>query len=206
MNSDKKQTTQIAVFGVLLAVCAGYGAFKLVGKKAPPPPQAPKPAAAAPATTHPVAAANSVEPEYGSLTLGAAPGVMRKDPFAPAFSEADQTPRNVVQLRPRGRTIGPVVPNIQGLPPIGAIGQAFGLTSPPGIAATPPPDFRVTGVVVGEQNVAIVQLGQDERQVVREGQFIGGRYKVLSINKGGVVLKGDGRLIHVKLGGAKNAS
>ena len=204
MNSDKKQTKQIVVVGVLLAIFAGYGAFMLLGKKAPTPPQAPKPTSLA--SNSPASVVNSAEPESAGLALGAAPAVMRKDPFTPAFSENDQKPLNVADLKPRGRMTAPAIPTIGGLPPIGAFPRGSGLAPLSGEAVPPLPEFRVTGVVVGEKNVAIVQSGQDERQVVREGQFIGGRYKVLSISKSGVVLKGDGRKIYVKLGGAKNAS
>ena len=204
MNSDKKQTKQIVVFGVLLAIFAGYGAFKFMGKKAPPTPQAHKPAALA--LTHTTEPAKSVEPDSGSLALGVTPSVTKKDPFTPSFGEDNENPSKVAELRPRGRAMGPLVPNIQGLPNIGAIPRTSGFAASSGESGLPLPEFQVTGVIVGDKNVAIVQFGQDGRQVVREGQFIGGRYRVLSINKGGVVLKGDGRTIHLKLGGAKNAS
>ena len=68
------------------------------------------------------------------------------------------------------------------------------------------PDFALTGVIRGEKNVAIIRSGEGGRYIVRQGQLIGGRYKVESVSDDGATLVYKNRRIYVKLGGVKNAS
>jgi len=201
MNSDKKQTTPIVILGILLAVCAGYAVFKLTGKKTPAPSQEPK-SAVTQASSRP-AESRGAQPEYGAFEYDVAPVGAGRDPFVPSITpESERSKPTVVRLK---RATRPVLPNMAALPPLGAVPRSLAGLLPFGEEQATQPDFSVTGVVLGEKNVAIVHSGSGDRQIVHEGQQVGG-YKVLSITKGGVVLKGDGRTLHVKLGGGKNAS
>ena len=64
----------------------------------------------------------------------------------------------------------------------------------------------ITGVIRGAQNVAIIRSGDKGHYIVKQGQLIDGRYRVLSVTNDGAVLAYKDRRIHLKLGGAKNAS
>ena len=68
------------------------------------------------------------------------------------------------------------------------------------------PDFMLTGIVRGVQNVAIIRVGQSGRYVVKPGQLVEGRYLVLYVTNDSATLVYKGRRIEIKLGGVKNAS
>ena len=204
MNTDKKQTTQLAIMGILLALCAGYFVFKFTGGK-----PSSRSKTSAPAVTQvgnrAVAADSEVQTERDDLESSVLPSSGRKDPFEPAFVAESEHPKpNAGNIRPGPRNL-PLVPNLSALPPLGVIPRSNAGQSSVGQESTTELDFRVTGVVVGEHNVAIIHSAAGGRQVVRQGQWVGG-CKVVSITQSGVVLKSGDRKIYVKLGGAKNAN
>jgi hypothetical protein len=68
----------------------------------------------------------------------------------------------------------------------------------------PEPTYTLTGVVRGEENVVIVHSSDNTRHIVKQGQLIDGRYRVLSVTEDGAVLANGNRRMYMKLGGVKN--
>jgi hypothetical protein len=93
--------------------------------------------------------------------------------------------------------VPPMIPQIGVLPPNLTVVKS---------TQTEDPDFVLTGVIRGWENVAIIRVGDSERHVVKQGQFIDGHYRVLAVTSDGAVLACGSRRIRLKLGGVRNAS
>jgi len=212
MKLDKKQIPQLVVLGLLLLICIGYVSFKFMK----PPAAGPAPAAKQSAKAN--TAGNALvqvqaEPVLSTATfpdLGAP--IPRRDPFtvqnlegvgAPKPNKPANSKANPVAQRAVRAASGRVPPLI----PMGSFANVSAVqsTAVPS-TANPDPLFVLTGVVRGRENVAIIRVGNSERYVVKQGQLIGGRYRVLSVSPDGVVLACKNRRIHLKLGGVPNAS
>lgn len=223
MSLEKKQVPQLIVLGVLVVGCVGVVSFQLsAGKRAAP---KAKPTAIAKAQVDKAAGESTAKNEESDATkmamaipdvfpnLGTAPA--RRDPFKPAalsggiLPEPPSRPRPAASQQPR-TTVNPTSSGALPVNPFRNMGQGSGtsvIPAPTNVAPVEPdPQFTLTGVIRGEQDVAIIRSGQNGRYVVRQGQLIEGRYKVLSISDTGAVLAYKNRRIHVKLGGVKNAS
>ena len=72
-----------------------------------------------------------------------------------------------------------------------------------GLEENPAAQLKLTGVIQGSVNMAIIRGEGKTRYIVREGQIIDGRYTVESITKFGVWLKNlfDHSIFFLKLGG-----
>lgn len=227
---DKKQTIQMVVLGGLIAVFVGYFVFTTIAKK-PAPAQAAsakpyKPAAATGAqngagptdstAVAQVPAGTAVVEVSGPVIAGeVVPAMGLRDPFEPNMSAAQDTIPSESSTKPvqiaMHRPMTPVIPNISGpLPPMGAgtstyNGAQNGSDGKPKPEEAPMPQFAVTGVITGRENVGIMRLGES-RYIVKEGQKINGIYEVVSVSQEGVLIARDGHSVFVKLGGDGNAS
>jgi len=220
MKLDKKQIPQLIVLGVLVLICIGYVSFKVMSPAAPPPAPLQQPDSAktevkgsdesAATDAQDEIVQNSVFPDLASTPA-------RRDPFTPVVLPgssvmAQEPPVNVVVDKPKPVRIvtNPTakVPRIT-TPPFNPFSQMSAKIDPtpqPVVVPDPDPQFTLTGVIRGDQNVAIIRMGDGGRYVVKQGQLIDGRYKVLSVYDDGATLVYKNRRIHVKLGGVKNAS
>jgi len=216
MTPDKKkQLPQLIILGVLAVFCVCYISFSLVGggKKTPPP--APEREAAEGDTNE--QARVTVNPElrptveFPDLTITPA----RRDPFMQQPAGASEI-ASAQASEPRRFTDQPArvvsnpnrsIPRFD-LGPVNPFSQSSGpvYTPPAGSTQTSDPEFQLTGVIRGAENIAIIRVGEKGRHIVKEGQLIEGRYRVLSVSDDGAVLVDGNRRIHVKLGGVKNAS
>lgn len=211
MKLDKKQIPQLIILFVLVLICVGYVSFQMrgsgsrkAGKKAETALQtrvaADLPQASASVT--PDLAVQSIFPSLGTTPV-------RRDPFAPqplpgatqpdVAKAAEQVRKSISsRLASFGR-----VPKIDVRPfnPFGRTGDGA-RTMPSGAKQEDEPKFTLTGVVRGAQNVAIIRSRDGSgRYVVRQGQIIDGRYRVLLVAGDGVVLADGNRRIYVRLGG-----
>ena len=202
MKPDNKQLPRLIVLGVLVLLCVGYVSFKVLSPSTPAP-RAPKPAKEAAASTASVVPDTSAAQLFAGL--GATPA--RRDPFMPqalppAESEDTEPANPPTKIRP----VSIVRPNLGKLPKIN-IGpfNPFGQSSRtlPAITVAEP-TYTLTGVVRGDQNVVIVRSGDNARHIVKQGQLIDGRYRVLAVTDEGAVLANGNRRIYMKLGGVKN--
>lgn len=223
MQPDKKQTVQLVILGLLVVVFVGYLSFEFLAPKGPA-----KPANSASSGAGERKSAASVRvsdeetTEPDQVAIGVFPDLAsvpsRRDPFMPQkLGELEVVESVATQQKSQYRPKLPVVaknlfskvPAIT-VPPVNPFAQNTQVEVPSRNTATMQkednPEFVLTGVVRGEENVAIIRSRENGRYVVKQGQFIDGRYKVLYVTPDGVVLADGHRRIHVKLGGVKNAS
>lgn len=208
---DKKQTPQLIVLGLLVLICIGYVSFTVTKppstEMTPPAHKVTKPNSAAAAMqlrSQPLPTTST----YPDLN---AP-IPRRDPFAlqklasAARADAPDQARELSSDRPTARVVQVNTGKVPPLIPIGSF-QSVPASDVAAVPAIEPeePQIVLTGVICGTENVAIIKVGS-QRHIVKQGQFIGGRYKVLSVSTDGVVLACENRRIHVKLGGVPNAS
>ena len=219
MKLDRKQILQLAVLGVLVVAFVGYLSFKVIApkgqvmrarteaksaKKAVEPGKGP--AAEPEATVSPATQAWGVFPDLASLPARRDPFVAQKLPVGEIVGSTVRPPKYVPKLLNNMRNSMVRVPPID-LKPL----DPFGGQSPTSVQRVSQDkpeaeeEIAVTGVVRGDNNVAIVRIGQTGRHVVREGQTSDGRYYVASVTGDGAVLVYKNRHIPVKLGGVKNA-
>lgn len=212
MKQDNKQVPQLIVLGLLVLACIGYVSFKVMS---PSDSQKMKPAAAKSAQQNAAGeteAAASVVQEHPSEfpNLTAVPS--RRDPFIPQrMPGAIEDPAETKQAsKPQPVGVNPMpykkLPRLE-IKPINPFGGSRLSSDVPRPPENPDaqPKFVLTGVVRGDENVAILRAG-DGRYVVKQGQVIEGRYRVLLVMSDAVVLSDKGRRIFVRLGGEQNAS
>lgn len=209
MKLDKKQVPQVIVLGLLVLVCIGYVSFTVLKPPAvqlkPPPPKQPGKSSAGVAVVQ--LAPQHIQPNAAFPDLSTP--VARRDPFTvqplPESSPAAQEKQVIVKPKPEVRealrAAAAKVPPL--IPAIGSLSD-FSIEA---AVRDQDPDFVLTGVIRGSSgNVAIIRVGDSERHVVKQGQFINGRYQVLAVTSDGAVLACGSRRIHLKLGGVRNAS
>jgi hypothetical protein len=210
MKLDKKQVPQLAVLGVLVLACVGYVSFTVFKPPAieltpPSPKQSAKSRLSGSATV--AISARAIPATAAFPDLGAP--IPRRDPFTVQVLVDSDTPTPDKQTNPKAapeaqkaaRLASSKVPPL--IPAIGSFTSNL-LVLPSN--ANQDPDFVLTGVICGLQNVAIIRVGDSERHVVKQGQFIDGRYRVLAVTPNGAVLACGNRRIHLRLGGVPNAS
>jgi hypothetical protein len=67
----------------------------------------------------------------------------------------------------------------------------------------PSKELKLTGVIEGDANLAVIRAG-DARHIVREGQSINGKYVVKSISRTGVRLARNGKTYFLGLTGGQS--
>lgn len=203
MKLDKKQLPQFIILGVLVVAFVGYLSFSaLRPKDSASPPSAEQ--AAAPSTQPAVEEQGSEQLALAGAFSDLAVAATRRDPFTPQIRESSACPTTPAASPNTG---GRVANSAGRLLPINPFAGATGGSVPPILPVEEKdPEFVITGVIRGAENVAIIRVGEGGRHVVKQGQLIDGRYKVLRVSNDGAVLAYKNRRIYLKLGGAKNAS
>jgi hypothetical protein len=229
MKIEKKQTVQLAVLGILAVGCVGYLSFSLMAPKPPSKATANKAHVKDEANSASEKGASGIDIDVAADSQGSdvdeGPGSLpaRRDPFVPQKLPTAETQVPQPTTTP-ARHVPGLLRNVMNstvrVPPINIKPlNPFRAQTAPEVSAQPaaqdsaqvqdkpePEDeIVVTGVVRGENNVAIVRIGGTGRHVVTEGQTIDGRYQVASVTGDGAVLVYKNRHIPVKLGGVKNA-
>lgn len=205
----KKNKNQMIVLCCLVAVVLGLGVFKVMGNK--PDTAAPEKQAVAVEDGTQVKTEESTQakaqkaPEAveatGAVEVGQKPAAASRDPF---------TPQVILEsARGSGRSGSPpLVAQASRLPlpmvtPLPTQPINFGGLGPsPQQPAEPDPvsALRLTGVVEGSCNVAIIRGEGGARYIVREGQSIDGKFVVQSISRNGVRLRFGGKTYVLRLG------
>lgn len=212
MKLDKKQIPQLVVLGLLVLGCIGYVSFTVLKPPAvemipPEAKEAGKSSAFAKAKEKVQPEAIVIMPTATFPDLGAS--IPRRDPFAvqalPNSSEPPTKPTNFRAARMAETTAGSASSKVPPLIPIGNFNTSSNLSVVPSVE-NQDPNFVLTGVIRGVDNVAIIRVGDSERHIVKQGQFIDGSYRVLSVSEDGAVLACGNRRIHLRLGGVRNAS
>jgi hypothetical protein len=155
------------------------------GPETAPPPAPPKPAPA-PAPARPPA-----EPKP---TPVGAPGDSFNGPAMEALPAVVKV--SEVTDAAAGRPAPPPAPKPEAARPAPAAKPA----PPP---AAPPPPVVITGILEGDDNVAILKWSDDHRQVVRVGDKLDGGYVVKAIRTDAVVVAHKNTTWTIRLGGDK---
>ncbi len=127
----------------------------------------------------------------------------RRDPFSIQDSELSMTKSPVA-----GSSKVPKMPAITRNPlkPFNPFSSLKNMSAPlPKIGKLtiiPPEQPTLSGVIMGPNNVAILNYG-GKTYVVDEGSFFAGRYRLLRVTKNSVVLQNKSTQIHIGLGGSK---
>jgi len=205
MKPDNKHLPQLIVLGSLVLVCVGYVSFKVLSPSTPAPQAGASAKEAGPSTASVVPDTSAAQVLSG---LGAPPA--RRDPFMPQalpVAESEETHAAQVMSKTRPVSIFPTgtgkLPKLNPFNPFGQGSSRASVTTLP-IKTEPEPSYTLTGVVRGEENVVIVRSGDNTRHIVRQGQLIDGRYRVLLVTEDGAVLANGNRRMYMKLGGVKN--
>ena len=190
--NDKKQTIIIGALGVVLL---GIGAFQFIGgssgtgatNKLKPATEADAAAVAAPVTE------DRSDNEFANMPLA------QRDPFKPAILPSEGTASSPKPPAPRptsnnnyGGVVNPMPvpgPMVGSLPDLQNPGENTGTA-----ASYRPPttSMKLSGVVIGGHQIALIQTESGKQRTVRVGDTIGGQ-KVVSISRRGVVLEGQGQ-------------
>lgn len=208
----KKNKNQMIVLCCLVAVVLGLGVFKVMGNKpdtAPPEKPAVAVEAGTQAKTQGSAQRKTQEAPVAvegvgvrAVEVGQKPAAASRDPFTPQViaesargSSGSSGSRSLVAQASRLP-----LPMITPLPtqPInfGGLGP-----SPQQSAETDPVSaLRLTGVVEGSCNIAIIRGEGGARYILREGQSIDGKFVVQSISRNGVRLRFGGKTYVLRLG------
>lgn len=207
MKLEKEQKTQFIVLCALLAVVVGFGAYRMIGTgiSANSPAASAKPAAAGEKSSRP-RTGSSEQPSSAQHLAKAMEFVAPvKDPFEPqdipsteiAAKPAVTTSVSRFPLIAReSRMPLPVMPTFES--------QPIGMAPAPVVEQVDPSrDYRLTGVIEGDTNVAIIRGPQDSRHIIREGQSLDGRFVIRSISRTGVRLSYNGRNYFLMLSSGK---
>jgi hypothetical protein len=76
----------------------------------------------------------------------------------------------------------------------------FERTDPEVKPEPPTPDWQVVGVVQGPKTLAIVKDGEGNRRFVRQGESLGDGFRVESVRRGEIVVRGHGQKHTLKVG------
>lgn len=225
---DKKQTSQVAVMGVLSAGLFGYFAKTMI---LPSPASAKGPAPTPPAggatpgtASSPVAGAaaatgGSQTASAGGATVAPedvpAPSPLIRDPFVQPLSSAppaamlpSAAPARPAAPQPRVSRLESLSPAPFPVPSAPALPFPAMSTRPaPKAAMLPPlpvaPPWTVTGVLQsGNEHIAILRSG-DARRFVRTGEYVDDQFQVTAVTRSEVVLRSGKAVFTLPLGGAK---
>jgi hypothetical protein len=217
---DKKQLIPAVGMGVASAGLFTYFVLKMTTppplQAAPDSPQATAQVASAHGSTSgPNATAGAAGTQSDPLAaidpLIGPPTASMRDPFAPQIIDPGPGLPKPVQVATNNLSPGrlPQIPN--GLPPVGGSVQPIGLPNnlsggSPGLNGSSAPQWTVTGVLSESSEphnrVAIFRSG-DARRFVRLGDMVDGNYRLIDVNRTGVVIADGSHHIHLPLGGYK---
>ena len=208
MKLDKKQLPQLVALGVLMLGSVGYVSFTVLRPKKSA--RVPAPVVEARQETDGSGGAADSRPtaarQWQMVVARTFPDLMnvpaRRDPFVPQIVP-DAAPAQPERARsspaPRRPTANQFAGSVPPVNPFAVIGP--GTLPSAAVVPEPDPDFVLTGIIRGKENVAIIRAGESGRYIVKQGQLIDGRYRVLSVSDNGAVLAYKKRRIHVRLGG-----
>lgn len=206
-NLDRKQLQQVIVLAILFLAAVGYGAYQLffTGSTG----ASTKGTTTAPAEQQAKEAAQeTTAPPWLSSSEPA------RDPFVipPQFDNLKQS--QVQSARSAPPRMAPPA-NISALPPMpvappvsggtGNVTSSAGNQSTPAPQPEPEPSIKVTGLVVGEYPVAIVQPEGGSQRIAQPGSQLEGGYVLRAVSREGIVLEKDGKTVTLRPGGNPNA-
>lgn len=214
MKIEEGQKKQLIVLCCLIALVIGFGVYRVIGiGTQAAPPQKEKLAQTEEQSTRTEQTEVQIKGAEESSVLAEAQSFDARDPFAPQTLPKTQQPGFGEKRSPVLRANLPPLfnsdtkPPIQIMPPLAIStncnsGISSGQTNMTGEEEKDlPPELRLTGVIEGSINVAIIRGPNNTRYIVREGQKIEGKFNVVSISRAGVKIAYNGKTFFLRLGG-----
>jgi len=203
MKLEPEQRNQFILLCCLVVLVLGFGIFRIVGARtsAGPTPGAAKSVERGISTTQ--AQEGNAEGEAGAATIVSALPI--RDPFQPQVSTKPESCSTQTRVGPtRALPLIAREPRISlpMMPPFG--GEPMNVRPMPlPEVEDPSKELKLTGVIEGDANLAVIRAG-DARHIVREGQSINGKYVVKSISRTGVRLARNGKTYFLGLTGGQS--
>jgi hypothetical protein len=196
-----KQATnpkQLLILAALFAVMVTVGVVQFGGllSGGAPPAQNPSGQANGGASTQ---ASQTAQASENRITL---PPLQPRDPFRPIIVAAkpqQEEPSRIVRTEPTNRPKR----EITGTPPLAPMTlppEQFGLQPAENAPEPEQPQYTVTGVVQGPNSVAILADKDGRRRFVKQGDPLEDGWRVLSIQRGALVLQKGKQRITVRVG------
>ena len=188
---------QLLILAALFAVMVTVGVVQfggLLGGGAPPAPNS----SGQSNTNAPSATPQTEQADASRLTL---PPLSPRDPFRPviAIAKPEQEPSRVVRSEPTSRPKR----EITGTPPLSPVTLppgSFGLQPTENAPAPEQPNYTITGVVQGPNSVAILVDKEGRRRFVKQGDPLEEGWRVVSIQRGAIVLQKGKQRITARVG------
>jgi hypothetical protein len=196
-----KQATnpkQLLILAALFAVMVTVGVVQFGGllSGGAPPAQNPAGQANGGASTQ---ASQTAQASENRITL---PPLQPRDPFRPIIVAAkpqQEEPSRIVRTEPTNRPKR----EITGTPPLAPLTlspEQFGLQPAENAPEPEQPHYTVTGVVQGPNSVAILVDKEGRRRFVKQGDPLEDGWRVVSIQRGALVLQKGKQRITVRVG------
>jgi hypothetical protein len=213
MADDKKK---LMVLGALGVVILGVGAFQFSSGGSEPPPPAPKKDKA----KEEAAAKKKADEKKPAKNPTVANRLPQRDPFK-AAQLPGMTPPPPVASIPQPVPSGPVA-KVQRIPaPAPLEGGSFNAPELPAVEVAPvketegpkatkpvvvkPPepqfDYTLSGVIVGRHPAAVLSDSKGNQRLIPEGAAVDGTSRVISIERGEVLVRFRGKTIRLTVGG-----
>jgi hypothetical protein len=196
-----KQATnpkQLLILAALLAVMVTVGVVQFGGLLSGGAPPAPNPSGQ-PNSSASAQASQTTQPSENRTAL---PPLQPRDPFRPIIVAAkpqQEEPSRIVRTEPTNRPKR----EITGTPPLAPMTlppEQFGLQPAENAPEPEQPQYTVTGVVQGPNSVAILADKDGRRRFVKQGDPLEDGWRVLSIQRGALVLQKGKQRITVRVG------
>jgi hypothetical protein len=189
---------QVLILAALLAVMVTVGVVQFGGLLSGGAPPAPNPSGQ-PNSSASAQASQTTQPNENRTAL---PPLQPRDPFRPVIVAAkpqQEEPSRIVRTEPTNRPKR----EITGTPPLAPMTlppEQFGLQPAENAPEPEQPQYTVTGVVQGPNSVAILADKDGRRRFVKQGDPLEDGWRVLSIQRGAIVLQKGKQRITVRVG------
>jgi hypothetical protein len=189
---------QLLILAALLAVMVTVGVVQFGGLLSGGAPSAPNPSGQ-PNSSASAQASQTTQPSENRTAL---PPLQPRDPFRPVIVAAkpqQEEPSRIVRTEPTNRPKR----EITGAPPLAPLTlppEQFGLQPAENAPEPEQPQYTVTGVVQGPNSVAIVADKEGRRRFVKQGDPLEDGWRVLSIQRGALVLQKGKQRITIRVG------
>ena len=196
-----KQATnpkQLLILAALLAVMVTVGVVQFGGLLSGGAPPAPNPSGQ-PNSSASAQASQTTQPSENRTAL---PPLQPRDPFRPIIVAAkpqQEEPSRIVRTEPTNRPKR----EITGTPPLAPLTlppEQFGLQPAENAPEPEQPHYTVTGVVQGPNSVAILVDKEGRRRFVKQGDPLEDGWRVVSIQRGALVLQKGKQRITARVG------
>jgi hypothetical protein len=189
---------QVLILVALLAVMVTVGVVQFGGLLSGGAPPAPNPSGQ-PNSSASAQASQTTQPSENRTAL---PPLQPRDPFRPVIVAAkpqQEEPSRIVRTEPTNRPKR----EITGTPPLAPMTlppEQFGLQPAENAPEPEQPQYTVTGVVQGPNSVAILADKDGRRRFVKQGDPLEDGWRVLSIQRGAIVLQKGKQRITARVG------